>query len=726
MSWFDEQIRTRRKLDKRELEDAYARLASSITHGVPNLTLDNSAAADSAMGIVLSYYHVKPVNVPDSITDPMERVNWATRPTGIMRRAVRLEGEWWSDATGAYLATTLDNTPVALVPRSSHGYAYVDPTTHKKIRITRANATRFKPEALCFYRPLPQRELSIRDVGVFMMRSLDASDYMHMIASAIVSTLIGALPAVASRLLFARIIPSGMPSLILPIASLLVGMTLSQALIRVTTSVITQRLTTKLQVQMEAATYARVMLLPPTFFRQYAAGDLARRVSSMTQLVNTLSSYAFGVGLSGMLSLIYIAQILAYAPSLAVPALLTTILEMGASILVALHTMRYSRDEMEASAKLSGVTPSILHGIQKIKLAGAESRAFAHWARFYADVSEATYKRPALLLAGPKLIPIINAIGTVALYGIAVTSRVSIPNYMAFNTAFGAVSGAITAIASVATSVATMRPLLELIEPIMKAVPETLSNREQVDSITGSIEVSNLSFGYDEKGPLVINDLSMRIRAGEYVAIVGKTGCGKSTLMRLLLGFEKPMRGAIYYDGKDISEVDIRSLRRHIGVVLQSGSLFAGDLLMNITVASPNATLEDAWRAAEMAGIADDIRRMPMGMQTIVSEGGGGISGGQKQRILIARAVCGKPKMLMLDEATSALDNVTQRHVSDALEHLNCTRIVIAHRLSTIRHANRIIMLDGGKIAESGTYDDLMAANGVFAELVKRQQLEEE
>jgi NHLM bacteriocin system ABC transporter ATP-binding protein len=726
MSWYDEQIRTRRNLDKRELEDAYARLASSITHGVPNLTLDNSAAADSAMGIVLSYYHVKPVNVPDSITDPMERVNWATRPTGIMRRAVRLEGEWWTDATGAYLATTLDNTPVALVPRSSHGYAYVDPTTHKKVRITRANATRFKPEALCFYRPLPQRELSIRDVGIFMMRSLDASDYMHMIASAIVSTLIGALPAVASRLLFARIIPSGMPSLILPIASLLVGMTLSQALIRVTTSVITQRLTTKLQVQMEAATYARVMLLPPTFFRQYAAGDLARRVSSMTQLVNTLSSYAFGVGLSGMLSLIYIAQILAYAPSLAVPALFTTILEMGASILVALHTMRYSRDEMEASAKLSGVTPSILHGIQKIKLAGAESRAFAHWARFYADVSEATYKRPALLLAGPKLIPIINAIGTVALYGIAVTSRVSIPNYMAFNTAFGAVSGAITAIASVATSVATMRPLLELIEPIMKAVPETLSNREQVDSITGSIEVSNLSFGYDEKGSLVINDLSMRIRAGEYVAIVGKTGCGKSTLMRLLLGFEKPMRGAIYYDGKDISEVDIRSLRRHIGVVLQSGSLFAGDLLMNITVASPNATLEDAWRAAEMAGIADDIRRMPMGMQTIVSEGGGGISGGQKQRILIARAVCGKPKMLMLDEATSALDNVTQRHVSDALEHLNCTRIVIAHRLSTIRHANRIIMLDGGKIAESGTYDDLMAANGVFAELVKRQQLEEE
>jgi len=224
----------------------------------------------------------------------------------------------------------------------------------------------------------------------------------------------------------------------------------------------------------------------------------------------------------------------------------------------------------------------------------------------------------------------------------------------------------------------------------------------------------------------VLDNISLRVRPGEYVAIVGRTGCGKSTLMRLLLGFEKPTKGAIYYSGQDISGIDIRSLRRHIGVVMQSGSLFQGDLLMNITVASPKATIDDAWAAAEMAGVADDIHKMPMGMQTLVSEGGGGVSGGQRQRILIARAVCGRPKILMLDEATSALDNVTQRHVSDALDGLDCTRIVIAHRLSTIRHADRIIMLDGGKIVENGSYDELVAAGGAFADLVARQQLEGE
>ena len=726
MSWFEEQIQMRRKLDEQELEDAYARLASSVMGGGPDPVHDDAAAADSAIGIVLSYYNTKPVHVPDEITNPMDRVEWASRPTGIMHRTVRLEGQWWRDATGAYLATTLDDTLVALIPRSPRGYAYVDPLTHKRVRLNKKSAANLKPEALCFYRPLPQRELSLRDVGLFMARSLDVLDYMHMIVAMIVSTIIGMLPATASRILFARIIPSGMPSLIAPVAALLVGMTFSQTLIRITTSVITQRLTTKLQVQMEAATYARVMLLPPTFFKSYAAGDLARRVMGMAQLVNILSQSVFSIGIPSIFSLVYVAQILMFAPSLALPALIISLLELAASILVTIRTMSYSRVEMKAATKLSGLTPTILHGIQKIKLAGAESRSFAHWARSYADLSEATYRRPALLLAGPLLVPLISSAGTIVLYGLAAQGGVSIPDYMAFNTAFGSVSAAITSVVGMSTTVATLRPLLELVEPIMKAVPEVLSNQEQIESISGSIEVNNLSFGYTANDQLVLKNLSMSIRPREYIAIVGSTGCGKSTLMRLLLGFEKPTRGAIYYGGKDISNIDIRSLRRHIGVVLQNGSLLAGDILMNITVACPGATLDDAWDAAEVAGIANDIRRMPMGMQTLISEGGGSISGGQRQRLLIARAVCGKPKILMLDEATSALDNITQRHVSDALDNLKCTRIVIAHRLSTIRHADRIFVLDDGTIAESGTYDELMAANGTFAELVKRQRLEYE
>lgn len=225
--------------------------------------------------------------------------------------------------------------------------------------------------------------------------------------------------------------------------------------------------------------------------------------------------------------------------------------------------------------------------------------------------------------------------------------------------------------------------------------------------------------------PLIIDNLSLKIKAGQYIAIVGKTGCGKSTLLRLLLGFETPKKGAIYYDNKDLSTIDLKSLRRNIGVVMQNGKLMQGDIYSNIVVAAPWLKLDDAWEAAELAGIADDIRAMPMGMHTVISEGSGGISGGQKQRLLIARAIAPKPKIIMFDEATSALDNITQRRVSESLDKLKCTRIVIAHRLSTIRQCDRIIVLDKGKIIEDGNYDELITQNGFFAELIARQRLDD-
>ena len=225
--------------------------------------------------------------------------------------------------------------------------------------------------------------------------------------------------------------------------------------------------------------------------------------------------------------------------------------------------------------------------------------------------------------------------------------------------------------------------------------------------------------------PLILDNLSLKIRPGQYVAIVGKTGCGKSTLMRLLLGFETPQKGAIYYDGKDLNKIDLKSLRHHVGVVMQNSKLFQGDIYSNIVISAPWLTLEEAWAAAELAGIAEDIRHMPMGMNTLISEGSGGISGGQRQRLMIARAIAPKPKILILDEATSALDNLTQKKVSDALGALKCTRIVIAHRLSTIRQCDRIIVLDKGKIIEDGNYQELLEKNGFFAELVARQQLDD-
>jgi ABC-type bacteriocin/lantibiotic exporter with double-glycine peptidase domain len=286
------------------------------------------------------------------------------------------------------------------------------------------------------------------------------------------------------------------------------------------------------------------------------------------------------------------------------------------------------------------------------------------------------------------------------------------------------VSGAFNGLVGVAAAVAGIRPSLQMTMPLFETAPEMEEEKEVLDSLSGGIEINHVSFRYGERMPYVLNNLSLKIRKGEYVAIVGRTGCGKSTLMRLLLGFEKAEKGGIYYDGRDIQMLDLKSLRRRIGVVLQSGSLFQGNIYSNISISNPTMTVDDAWKAAEMVGMKEDIERMPMGMNTLIQDGGGGISGGQKQRLMIARAIAGNPSILMFDEATSALDNITQKIVSDSLDSLKCTRIVIAHRLSTIRNCDRILMMDGGRIVEQGTYEELIAKEGAFAKLVERQRVD--
>ena len=407
-----------------------------------------------------------------------------------------------------------------------------------------------------------------------------------------------------------------------------------------------------------------------------------------------------------------------------VPALLIILASLAVSALSTLTQMKVSRRIMEEGAKDHGLSYALISGVQKIKLAGAEKRAFAKWGRSYAEVAELSYNPPLLLRANGAITTAISLVGTIALYYLAVKTAVTPSEYVAFNSAFGAVTAAFASLTGVALSVARIKPILEMAEPILKTEPESAENKSMVTKLGGGIELSNVYFRYNANMPYVINGLSLKIRPGEYVAIVGSTGCGKSTLVRLLLGFETPEKGAVYYDGKDLSGLDLRSLRRRIGTVMQDGSLFQGDIYSNIVISAPQLSLDEAWEAAELAGIAEDIRAMPMGMQTLIAEGQGGISGGQKQRLMIARAVAPKPKILIFDEATSALDNKTQKQVSEALDGLKCTRIVIAHRLSTIRNCDRILVLDRGKILEDGSYDELIAHNGFFAELVERQRLD--
>lgn len=581
-------------------------------------------------------------------------------------------------------------------------------------------------EALAFYKPFPMKKMGISTLWKYILETLYPSDYLMMGLASLAVILVGLLIPRISNLIFARVLPTGNMRLFAAALIFMLSVSVSSLLFQAVSNLVTSRIDIKLSLAVEAATMMRVLSLPADFFRNYSAGELSSRAGRMNSLCDMLVSTVFSTGLTSVFSLVYITQIFAFTPSLAVPALVTIVVTVMFTLISSLAQTGISQKQMELAGKEDGMTYALISGVQKIRLSGAEKRAFARWGNLYAEEASLLYDPPVFLKINSVINTGISLFGTIVLYYIAIQSNVSVADYYTFDTAYGMVSGAFSSLAGIALTIAQIRPALEMVRPIFNAVPEISENKQVLERISGEIELNNVSFRYTENMPFVLDDLSLKIHPGEYVAIVGKTGCGKSTLIRLLLGFEKPQKGAIYYDEKDLERIDLKSLRRKIGVVMQNGKLFQGEIYSNIVISAPWLTQEDAWEAAELAGIAEDIRKMPMGMNTVISEGAGGISGGQKQRLMIARAIAPKPEILLFDEATSALDNLTQKQVSEALDHLHCTRIVIAHRLSTIQNCDRILVLDHGKIIEDGTYEELIEKKGFFAELVARQTLSSE
>ena len=725
MGWFDEQIRARKKNDDDAFAEAFANMASAITGKKGAALNSDRAATKSAIDEILKYYHVKSREIPESITDRNEQLEYLMRPYGIMRRTVKLEGTWYRDAVGAMLGVLRESGKVvALLPAGLSGYSYYDYETGKRRRINRRRALLFEEEAVAFYKPFPLKKMSLSSLAKYIVQSLSASDLVLIALATLALSLVGMIAPALNKLLFGRVLESQSVRLLAGIAVFSVCVSVSTLLINAVKNMITARIETKLNIWVEAATMMRVMSLPADFFKTYSAGELSSRTSQVGALCRMLVSTVLSAGLTSVFSLIYISQIFAYAPTLVVPALIIILVTVVFSVVSSLVQMKLSTQQMELSGKESGMTYSLITGIQKIRLAGAEKRAFARWGNLYARSASLEYGPPLFIELNSVISLAISLAGTLVMYSLSVKSGISVADYYAFDTAYGMVSGAFMSLAGIALTAAQIKPVLTMVKPFFDAVPEVSDGKQVLTRLSGGIELNNVSFGYSDSMPPVIDNLSLKIRPGQYVAIVGKTGCGKSTLMRLLLGFEHPKKGAIYYDGRDLEKIELRSLRRRIGVVMQNGKLFQGDIYSNIVISAPWLSRQDAWDAAELAGIADDIRSMPMGMDTMISEGAGGISGGQRQRLMIARAIAPKPKILMFDEATSALDNLTQKKISQSLDSLKCTRIVIAHRLSTIRQCDRIIVLDQGKIIEDGRYQELIEKNGFFAELVARQRLD--
>ena len=726
MGWFDEQIRLRKQNDDAVFEEAFVGMADAVLGSKMSFAFkSDEAKAQGAIEEILKFYKVKPREVPDSIKGLNDRLEYLLRPHGIMRRNINLEKGWYKDSIGAILGTRKDDgSIVAFIPKGFSGYVYFDALTGKWVRLSKKNETLFEDEGICFYKPFPLTKLTVRTLMRYILNTLSTADFVLVILATLAVSLIGLLSPRLNNLLMGTIVESESMRLLFGITIFMVCVTVSSLLIRAVKTLIMTRINTKMDLSVQAATMMRVLSLPADFFKQYSAGELSSRAQYIQSLCSMLVSTVLNTGLTSVFSLIYISQIFKYAPALVIPALLIILATILFSLITTFYQMKYSKKQMEIAAEESGMSYALITGVQKIKLSGAEKRAYARWSKLYAKQVELAYNPPMFLRANAAFSSIISLTGVLIMYFMAVQSGVSIADYYAFNTAYGMVSGAFMSLAGIATTIARFKPILDMAKPIMDAVPEVSEGKLVIERISGGIELNNVFFRYSENMPLVINNLSLKIRSGQYVAIVGATGCGKSTLMRIMLGFEKPQKGAVYYDGKDLNSIDLKSLRRKIGVVMQNGKLFQGDIFSNITISAPQLSMDEAWEAADMAGIAEDIRRMPMGMHTIISEGSGGISGGQRQRLMIARAIAPKPKILMFDEATSALDNLTQKIVSDSLDKLKCTRIVIAHRLSTIRHCDRIIYLEKGQIVEDGTYDELIAKNGKFAELVERQRLD--
>ena len=726
MGWFDEQIKQRKKNDEELFSEAFVGIADAVLGSKMSAAYSSDEAkAQGAIEEILKYYHVKPKEVPDSVKGLNDRLEYLLRPNGIMRRNVILEKGWYRDAIGAVLGTRKDDgSVVAFIPKGFSGYVFFDAPTGKWVKLSRKNESLFEDEGICFYKPFPLSKLTLRSLMRYIIETLSVADFVLIAFATLATTAIGLIGPKLNNLLMGTVVNSKNYELLIGITVFMISVSISTMLIGSVRTLLMERINTKMTLSVQAATMMRVLSLPADFFKQYSAGELSSRSQYIQSLCSMLVSTVLTTGLTSVFSLMYISQIFAYAPALVVPALGIILATIVFSLITTFAQMGYTKKKMELSAQESGMSYAMITGVQKIKLSGAEKRMFARWSKLYSQQLMVSYNPPMFLRANSAFSAIISLGGMILMYFMAVQSKVSVADYYAFNTAYGMVSGAFMSLAGIATTIAQFKPTIAMAKPIMDAIPEVSEGKLVVERLSGGIELNNVSFRYNENMPNVVDDLSLKIRPGQYVAIVGATGCGKSTLMRIMLGFEKPQKGAIYYDGKDLSSIDLKSLRRKIGVVMQNGKLFLGDIFSNITISAPQLTMDDAWAAAEMSGIADDIRAMPMGMHTIISEGSGGISGGQRQRLMIARAIAPKPKILMFDEATSALDNITQKIVSESLEKLKCTRIVIAHRLSTIKECDRIIYLEKGKIVEDGTYDQLIALNGKFAQLVERQRLD--
>ena len=723
--------------DQREVAHAFARLASILEPkaaaplGGEGEGADPLLAACRWVGQAIGVTIQPPPHTSDGRAgqDPLRNIARASR---IRTRPVTLQGQWWRQDSGpllAYLQQT-EERPVALLPTSGRRlgagahYELLDPVTHTRTPVTEQVAADLAPRAYVFYPPFPDRPLTGLDLLRLGLRG-SRRDILAVVLAGIAMGSLGLIAPLMVGILFDAVIPGFQRNQLIQIGLALLVSAMASAMFQLTRNMAVLRLESKLDASAQAAIWDRLLRLPAPFFRRYAAGDLAQRVLGINTIRQILSGAVVSSVLLGLFSILNLALLFYYAPGLAWSAVGLVLVSVLVTALLGWRQMRYQRALTDVQGQISGLVLQMVTGIAKLRMAGVEGRAFARWAQAFSRQRELAFKSRTVtngLVVFNSTYPVLTGLVIFALVGLAGEGQAGLSTgaFLAFSAAFTQFLLASLSVSSALTAILSAVPIYERVKPVLQTLPEVSPAQADPGALTGEIEISHVAFHYREDEPLVLKEVSLHIKPGEFVAVVGPSGCGKSTLLRLLLKFETPLSGAIFYDGQDLDRLDVEAVRRQAGVVLQDGKLISGSVLTNI-VGSSRLTIDDAWEAARRVGLAQDIEQMPMGMHTVLSEGGGNLSGGQRQRLLIARALVSKPRLLFLDEATSALDNPNQALVSASLERLSATRVVIAHRLSTIVSADCIYVLDEGRVVQSGAYAELMRRRGPFAELAKRQ-----
>ncbi|MEO0540973.1 MAG: NHLP bacteriocin export ABC transporter permease/ATPase subunit [Cyanobacteria bacterium P01_A01_bin.105] len=579
-----------------------------------------------------------------------------------------------------------------------------------------------------FYRPLPETNLKAWSLLQFAFYGRQ-QDLRNIVLLGVATTLLGMVVPQATAVLVDQAIPFGSEGLLFQLGMALLGVAIGRVSFRFAQAIAAMRLETGSDMALQAAVWDRLLKLKTRFFREYSTGDLQSRVSSITAIRRRLSGSVLDAILSGGFALLNLGLLFYYSAKLALLALVVALVVMGVTGVSGALLLKKQRPLLELDGQLYGLMVQLINGVSKLRMAGAEGRAFAQWSETYRQqlqLSQSTQRLEDGVDVFNTVMPVFTAIGLFWLAASLVdptqdtVSGFSTGTFLAFNAAFAIFISGATSLSQTLIEVLDVVPLWMRSQPILTATPEVTTQKADPGKLSGAFCLDHVTFRYRNDGPLILDDVTIEAKPGEFIALVGPSGSGKSTVMRLLLGFESPQSGTVYFDGQELSGLDVSAVRRQLGVVLQNGRINAGTIFENIS-GGALISLKAAWRAAEMAGFADDLRSFPMEMHTVISEGGGNLSGGQRQRLIIARALALNPKMLLLDEATSALDNRTQAIVSESLDRLNVTRVVVAHRLSTIRNADKIYVIKAGRVVQQGNFDELAAQPGTFAELIQRQ-----